>query len=287
MTILPDFLQHPLARRLGWALLHSLWQGALVAVLFGLLRFALRRASANARYLAGCLSLVLLVAAPAITLSRMGTAAESSFDRGGAGDSGVVLAAPADSPAVKVGNRASLWILRGTEFLERMVPSLVGAWFAGVMFCSIRLAQGCWRIKRWKAEGSELDSTWMDLLSDVKRRMNVSRPVRLLKSAAVEVPTVIGWLRPVILLPASSLTGLTVSQLEGLLAHELAHIRRHDYLVNAFQNVLETVMFYHPAVWWISRCVRDERELCCDDLVVKVCGNRAGYARALATMEEL
>ena len=98
---------------------------------------------------------------------------------------------------------------------------------------------------------------------------------------------VVGWLRPVILLPASALTGLTLEQLESILAHELAHVRRCDYLVNALQNTIETLMFYHPAVWWISRCVREEREHCCDDLVVRVCEDRVVYARALFRLEEL
>src|SRR5262249_43417864 len=124
-------------------------------------------------------------------------------------------------------------------------------------------------------------------LDKLRQRLAISRPVRLVNSALVEVPTVVGWLRPVILLPASSLAGLTPSQLEAILVHELAHIRRLDYLVNIFQCLVETVMFYHPVVWWISRCIREEREHCCDDLVVKVCGNRVAYARALATLESL
>ncbi len=103
----------------------------------------------------------------------------------------------------------------------------------------------------------------------------------------MEVPTVIGWLRPVILLPASCLVGLTAAQLDSILAHELAHIRRHDYLVNLLQSIVETFLFYHPAVWWVSRRVREERELCCDDLAVEICGDRVTYARALATLEEL
>jgi uncharacterized protein involved in exopolysaccharide biosynthesis len=115
----------------------------------------------------------------------------------------------------------------------------------------------------------------------------VSRPVRLLKSALVEVPTVIGWFRPVILLPAATLSGLTPGHLEAILAHELAHVRRHDYMVNAFQCLVETLMFYHPVTWWISRCIREEREVCCDDLVIEVCGDRLAYACALATMEGL
>src|SRR5438045_2418615 len=118
-------------------------------------------------------------------------------------------------------------------------------------------------------------------------RLRVNRPVRLLQSALVHVPAVLGCVRPVILLPASALTGLTPLQLEALLAHELAHVRRYDYLVNLVQSVIETLLFYHPAVWWISARVRDEREHCCDDLAVAVCGDPHFYASALLSMERL
>ena len=115
----------------------------------------------------------------------------------------------------------------------------------------------------------------------------MSRPVSLLNSALVEVPTVIGWFRPVILLPVATLSGLTPSQVEALLVHELAHVRRLDYVVNVFQCLVETLMFYHPVAWWISRYTREERENCCDDLVIQVCADRLAYARALAAMEGL
>jgi beta-lactamase regulating signal transducer with metallopeptidase domain len=115
----------------------------------------------------------------------------------------------------------------------------------------------------------------------------VSRPVRLCQSLLVEVPTVIGWLRPVILVPVRALTGLAPQQLEALLAHELAHIRRHDYLVNLLQTIVETLLFYHPAVWWVSHQVRVERENCCDDMAVAACGDVLVYARALAELEQL
>lgn len=124
-------------------------------------------------------------------------------------------------------------------------------------------------------------------LRELARRMGIARVVELVESSAVTVPAVIGWLRPVILVPASALAGLSPQQLEAILAHELAHVRRHDYLVNLLQTVVETLLFYHPAVWWVSAQVRRERENCCDDLAVAVCGDRLGYARALANLEGL
>jgi hypothetical protein len=111
--------------------------------------------------------------------------------------------------------------------------------------------------------------------------------VRVLESSLVSVPTAVGWLRPAILLPASAFTGLTPQQLEAVLAHELAHIRRHDYLVNVLQTGVETLLFYHPAVWWVSRQIRAEREHVCDDMAVRVTGDAMTYARALTRIERL
>ena len=117
--------------------------------------------------------------------------------------------------------------------------------------------------------------------------LRIRGAIRLLESAAVEVPTVIGWLRPVVLIPVATLSGLSTEQMEMVLAHELAHIRRHDFFVNLMQAVVETLLFYHPAVWWISGRIRVEREHCCDDVAVAVCGNPLLYARALTRLEEL
>ncbi|WP_339911355.1 M56 family metallopeptidase, partial [Symmachiella dynata] len=121
----------------------------------------------------------------------------------------------------------------------------------------------------------------------VCHRMGLKRPVELLQSALVSVPTVIGCLRPVILLPASSLMGLDTRELEAILAHELAHVRRHDNLVNILQSIVEILLFFHPAVWWLSRRIRIERENCCDDMAAGIVGNKVAYARVLARIAEL
>ncbi len=118
-------------------------------------------------------------------------------------------------------------------------------------------------------------------------RLDLTRTVRLLESTRLQVPVVVGWLRPVLLVPTAVLGGLSPQQLEAVIAHELAHIRRHDYLVNLLQSAVETLLFYHPAVWWVSSAVRTEREHCCDDLAVVACGDAVLYARALTAIETL
>jgi beta-lactamase regulating signal transducer with metallopeptidase domain len=125
------------------------------------------------------------------------------------------------------------------------------------------------------------------LLLRLARELGVTRTVRLMQSSLAQVPMVIGWLRPVILVPASAVTGLTTAQLEAILAYELAHVRRHDYFVNLLQNLAETLLFYHPAVWWVSNRIRVEREHCCDDIAVAVCGDKLLYAEIHAGRAEV
>jgi uncharacterized protein involved in exopolysaccharide biosynthesis len=290
MTANAALIHHPLVHQIGWAVLHSLWEGALIGVAFGLGLVGLRRRSANARYLAGCLSLALMLAAPIATVLLEPWREPVPDDaRGiisghagtGAPDLGILSLGAAQTTA-----GAKLLSQPSTGFLGRVVPVLAVGWVLGVCISALRLTQGCWRVRSLRTAGSELvDVAWLETLNDLRCCLGVSRPVRLLKSALVEVPTVIGWFRPVILLPTATLSGLTPEQLEAILAHELAHLRRLDYVVNAFQCLVEALMFYHPVAWWISRCIREERENCCDDLVVQVCGNRVAYARALAALE--
>jgi uncharacterized protein (TIGR03435 family) len=172
--------------------------------------------------------------------------------------------------------------MQPTPFLSWVVM----VWFAGTVVFWIRLTGGWVVAARMRSLLVRRAPTeWQETLVSLGRRIGLSRPVRLLVSALVEVPTVVGWLRPVVLLPVGALSGLPVDHLEALLLHELAHIRRRDALVNMLQSIAEALLFYHPAVWWVSGHIRAERELCCDDVAVAASGDRLTYARALAQLE--
>ena len=179
---------------------------------------------------------------------------------------------------------------RTTIAIERMLPLLVTLWIAGLCFCSIRLLGGLAVVARVKRHHtSPASHEWQQRLAALAHRMRVRGrdAISLRVCANIRTAAVIGWLRPVILVPASALTGLAPHQMEAVLAHELAHIRRHDYLVNLLQSVVETLFFYHPAVWYLSRRVRLEREHCCDDDAVAVVGDPVTYAGALTDLEML
>jgi GWxTD domain-containing protein len=180
--------------------------------------------------------------------------------------------------AVKIPGR-----LRAVDYLPWLAPF----WFAGVLFFQLR-GVGSWlAARRLRRRGVCAAGTcWQELLLRLRDRVRLSRPVTLLESCLAEVPVVIGYVRPVILMPVGLLAGLTSEQVESILLHELAHIRRHDYLVNLLQIVVEGLVFYHPAVWWISGVIRAERENCCDDMVVAMQGDAFAYAAALTALEQ-
>jgi beta-lactamase regulating signal transducer with metallopeptidase domain len=176
---------------------------------------------------------------------------------------------------------------RISQRVEPYLPWIVCCWALGVVVFSLRL------LADWKTVGAlrlatdATDSQWISRFERLKARLGILYPVRLVFSTTAKVPMVIGWLKPVVLVPAGLVTGLTSAQLEAILAHELVHIRRHDSLVNLLQNVVETLFFYHPAVAWVSSQIRIEREHCCDDTASLACDSTLDYARALAALAEL
>jgi predicted CXXCH cytochrome family protein len=278
-------------RVLGWTLLHFVWQGAAVAALLASLNLALRRATPQARYLAACVSLLLMLALPALTFRAVSAAeaAPSTTPARTLADAMARTLAPAR--AAEAAAFAQPTLPRPFDLgrrIEAMLPGLVTLWVAGVLLLGVRSLGGLTLVRRLGRTGLRAAPAGLEAtLARLAQALRVSAPVRLYESALVGAPTVVGWFRPVILLPASALTGLTAQQLELILAHELAHVRRHDYLVNLLQSAAETLLFYHPAVWWVSNRMRVEREHCCDDLAVSACGSAVRYARALVELEGL
>lgn len=285
-----ELLTGSAAQAIGWALLHLLWQATIVAGILAAVLALIPRESANARYAASCGALALVFAMFVATAVR-------SYDPHVAPVQtamvpGEEITVPLTQiPVVIVATAAASWRDRAIDFMttaRQSLPTVVALWFLGVVFLSSRLVVSWIRARALLYRGAvEASIEWQRTAKRLADALGLKRAVRLLESAAVEVPSVLGTIRPAILLPATALTGLTPEQIEMILAHELAHIRRHDFLINLLQACVETLMFYHPAVWWMSRRVRIERENCCDDMAVAVCGNPLQYAKALTRLEEL
>jgi TonB family protein len=281
MIAFHDFAGQWLVHALGWTLLHFCWQGAVIAVVLWCALQLLAGRSAQARYLAACGALGLMVALPLATFAHVGLA-EYRLALAARG----AVEAPALVVQAGFGDGSGPWIGRIARTLDPWVPWLSMAWLIGATLFLVRLSVGFELTRRMRFIAvADASAELKDTFSMLRQRLGVSRPVRLMHSALVEVPTVIGWLRPVVLLPLSCFTGLSETQMEAVLCHELAHVLRHDYLISVVQSVVEAVLFYHPAVWWVSRQVRRERECCCDDLAVTVGGDALAYARALSMLE--
>jgi TRAP-type C4-dicarboxylate transport system substrate-binding protein/beta-lactamase regulating signal transducer with metallopeptidase domain len=301
MKSLADVIRLPMIETLGWTLLHFVWQGALIALILAALLWLLKNHRSSLRYGLSCASLAAMFVCPIITYMVLETRTPTKPNVETALLPQTEVAQPTlvstNEPVQPVANTVVFAPEGGTgtkkSWLERnlkpLLPYLVVFWGIGVLVLSVRLLGGLWYLRKLRTHLTEPVSTMlMTQLHSVSERLGLARSVQLRESLVATVPLVVGWLRPMILLPSSVISGLSVKQLEMILAHELAHIRRHDYLVNLLQSVIETLLFYHPAVWWVSRQIRKEREHCCDDLAVNVCGgDKQSYARTLADLDDL
>jgi beta-lactamase regulating signal transducer with metallopeptidase domain len=267
-----------LVNALGWTLIHFLWQGMLVASLMWLLLKLIPQQRSRPRYLVGVGLYFLLLPVSVNTFIFF-------FKSATAAPAVMSINMPMVSVAAGVRPGLDFWLNEG---IEPLLPLVVLLWALGVSVLALRTLIG-WAGTRILVR-KNVESISADLQQRVDGlidRLQVRQAVAVLVSGRVKVPTVIGWIKPVILLPASVLVRLPVQQLEMIIAHELGHIHRYDYVINLLQVVIDTLFFYHPQVRWMSRCIRQEREHCCDDFVLKHECKPVVYARALANLEIL
>ena len=278
MNILEQWVSTPLAYALGWALVHFVWQGALVALLLAGIFRVCRPTSARLRYAVACAALLAMPAAFFLTAALSFPAKRTQ----------TVVAAYRYPPARRVlaTGTASDSSAALAERLRRASPYLASFWLAGVLLFYAHSLTGWMAVQRMRRTGICVPpADWQQRLDRLAARLPVSRPVALVESCLTDVPVVVGYFRPMVLMPLGLLTGLEAGQLESILIHELAHVRRYDYLVNVLQTLVEDLLFFHPATWWVSGAVRAERENCCDDVVVAMTGDARDYAATLATLE--
>lgn len=272
---------------LSETLLHFLWQGTALALLLALFLKLARRAAPSARYLASSATLLLMVVAPVLTFLFVAKTSDGFTPD---------LSPPAFSPEANL-NLASVppiaaptaEISKEATVLTPSVPAwsqwVVGCWLAGMLLLSLRFVLNWVCTHRLRCSGTLVTNPKLRSEFDqLCRSLGLRRPIPLLESTRCLVPMVIGCWKPVVLVPAGLLTGTPSEYLRAIFTHELAHIRRHDYLVNLLQHLVEALLFFHPAVWWTSRQLRRERELCCDDHAATSHGVLT-YCEALLTLE--
>jgi GWxTD domain-containing protein len=271
MTTLDYLVGTPLARALGLTLFHSFWEGAAVAVVL-LAALCLTRAS-RVRYLCACLAMVAILVGFVLTIvhfmpENIGATA--------------AMARPVSLPRASDSGGVISTHFSATDLLPWLAP----LWLVGVMLFHLHGVASWMAARRLRYRGvCPAPDPWRRRLDRLRANIRLPKPITLLESSLAGVPVVVGFIRPVILVPVGMLTAMPASQIEAILLHEIAHIRRYDYLANLLQTLVEGFLFYHPAIWWISSVIRAERENCCDDFVVATSGNTHDYATALAALE--
>jgi len=275
---------------IAFALLASLWQVAITCSLTALGLLAFRHRGPHLRYVVACVGLAVMVALPVVTAvapffhdpamsERPPVSVKADAPRS-------LNREPSQTPGTSAERSSSPMPTSPSVMNWSALPVLI--WVVGVTVFSVRLLRSWIVVERLRRVAVQpLAESWLARVDKIAHRLNLSRPLRLVQSPLIDVPMVIGWLRPVILMPISALGGLAPSQFDAIIAHEIAHIRRHDFLINLLQAIAETLLFYHPCAWWLSGRIRVERELCCDEVALTVCEDREAYAQALVELEQL
>lgn len=307
---LPDVIfSDGLDYALGWTVVHSLWQVTLIAFITGIVLIALRRKSAQLRYFAANMGLLASLLSAVITFSwymqpvpvepilqtaqteiaaaqkaaKPLTAAEAAVAK-----PGFVLKDESKTPPVEPAKTKTLSLANFKRYFNQNLPLLVLLWFAGMAIFLLKLLGLLLQTYDLRRHMNfPADPYWSDLLDGMARKLGSHPSIALLESALVRSPLTLGHLKPLILFPIGVINRLSEQEVEAILAHEMAHILRRDYLFNILQSVVEAIFYFHPAIWWISRQVRNEREHACDDQAVALLGSKINYAKALVAIQEM
>lgn len=269
----------------AWTLIHFCWQAALIAGVYRLASIAFTRRASESRYVLALAALLAMPVAAVFTFAwevrSPASPVYSTVTNALASGDFPRMVAPGTAPSTP----------STAAHVANSLPSLMGwidaFWVIGVLALSVRGVGGWWLIHRLRASAmQQAPEAVLAAFQRLSHGLRLRKTVLLRISNAIASPITVGTVRAIVLLPISAVTLLGPDELEVVLAHELAHVRRADFLWNLVQTLVETLFFFHPAVWWISGCVRHERELCCDDLALKICPNPVVYASALFHLEE-
>jgi beta-lactamase regulating signal transducer with metallopeptidase domain len=277
-AMLPSFVS-----TLGWALIHFVWQGALVGMAAAIALMLLRNARPQTRYAVSCIALAFCLALPILGVWRGMHVDASVID---APTTAVLATSAADAVALSHQTSVALstsW--RST--LQGQLPWIVALWSIGAGLLAARMALGMmWVGRIGRSRSGATHPRWQARLDRLAEIFGIARDVRLRVADDLDSPVAAGWWRPIVLVPAALVANMPFDLLEALLAHELAHIKRHDYLVNLIQSAIEALLFYHPVVWWLSKQIRIEREQIADDLAAQALGDPRRLALALQQLDQ-
>jgi len=286
MNFINEFIPKQLINAVGWTIFHSIWQAVFAAILVGSILITCNQKSARLRYNLTLSAIFILFAASIITFCKVYNSIESENSNLIADkivlNSNTITGFPTISPKSEIeilGNIKNLF--------DRNLPFIVSIWFLGVILFSLRITGGLLYIRRLRKFGIKTpNEQWPIILSNISSKINLKRIVNIFESSLVKIPVAIGYFKPLILFPLGILSTLPQNQVEAIIAHELAHLKRNDFIVNLIQTFIEAFFFYHPAVWWISSIINSERENCCDDIAIDYCLDSTVYSNALFNLQE-
>ena len=292
MNLFSKILSDQLINAFGWSLFHILWQGFLLAIIIGIVLSFLKNKSAQLRYIISFIGLVVIVGLSVFNFS-------SNFDKESQpvsnkyilqeSDNSDLLLIDVNQVQTSLNSKEILSDLKNNiSKIDHYFPLVVNFWIIGILIFTLKFILGFFYSNQLKtAKTIEISKKWIQQFGLIERKLKVKRSIRYIESKLIKIPLVIGYLKPVVVIPAEMLTGIPFEQIEAIIAHEIAHIRRNDYIFNVLQTIIETVFFFHPAVWYISSQIRKERENCCDDMALTVCKESLVYAKALVSVQEL
>lgn len=269
---------------IGWTVLHSFWQAGIIAVIMGIILQTFQHKPAKLRYEIATLSMFMVFVFALCTFLYI---YDTAYDTAGILASGL----GSDAIAIVFEEGSSSWVIYSNTwagYFNQHMPLIVSVWIMGSLFFLLRLFGGYAYVQRLRYHHNYfLPDHWQDKLNVLIARTPIRKPIQLLESALVRVPMVIGFFKPAILLPIGVINTLSDEEVEAILAHELGHIYRNDYIQNILISFFEALFYYNPAVWWISANIRTERENCCDDIGIQLCGNPLTYAKALVSIQDM
>jgi beta-lactamase regulating signal transducer with metallopeptidase domain len=288
MELIIPFIPEKLTNCLGWTIIHSIWQASVIGILYLLAVKSLSVYHAKLRYILSISALISILGTALLTFLLL----HISFAEAGIREMTAVNTKNSGSiplltfsSAETMGNLCYTSLKNWLNSVAMHFHQLIFIWVSGILVFTLKTAGGVCLMYRYKTRNvAPLNSDLVRIFNDIRQRLNIRKSVRYLVSDLIDVPMVIGFIKPVILVPSSIISGLTIAQIEAIIIHEFAHISRQDYLVNLIQSVIEILFFYHPVVWIISRQARIEREHCCDDTTIDVCDTSDTYVRALASL---
>ncbi len=276
-----EFINETLKINLGWTLIHSIWQGAIILLIVKAALYLINKQNSSLRYLVYCAGLILIVATSIVTYQYLNWPENSDLQIVSGEQISRIVSINFDYPT------STPWINRVIQNANTWMPLLTSIWAIGVLVFSLRFLGGILYIHRLRKNIINVSNEWVHQLELLSRQIGFSRLITLAESPHIKQPIVVGYIKPIILLPIGLLSGLPQSHVEAILLHELSHIKRHDYLINLIQSLIEILLFFNPFVWIISNSIRSEREHCCDDQVIKAGLNPVVYVKALANLEEV